>query len=65
MSAYILLRHRDIPNLDQLDVYLANGGFEAFKKAVTTIKPADLIQQVKDSGLRGRGGAGFPTGLKW
>lgn len=65
MSQHILLRHRDIPNLDQLEVYLQNGGFEAFKKAVTTLKPADLIQQVKDSGLRGRGGAGFPTGLKW
>ena len=65
MSEHILLRHRDIPNLDQLDVYLAHGGFEAFKKAVTTIAPADLIQMVKDSGLRGRGGAGFPTGLKW
>lgn len=65
MSQHILLRHRDIPDLDQLEVYLQHGGFEAFKKAVTTITPADLIQQVKDSGLRGRGGAGFPTGLKW
>ena len=62
---YILLRHRDIPHLDQLDVYQANGGFEAFRKAVTTMQPLDVLNEVKNSGLRGRGGAGFPTGLKW
>ena len=44
--------------------YVASGGYSALKKALK-IKPEDLIQQVKDSGLRGRGGAGFPTGLKW
>ncbi len=65
MSEHILLRHRDIPNLSQLEVYRENGGFEAFRKVVTTLKPGEVIQQVKDSGLRGRGGAGFPTGLKW
>ncbi|MBI4927819.1 MAG: NADH-quinone oxidoreductase subunit NuoF [Anaerolineae bacterium] len=65
MSEHILLRHRDIANIDQLDVYLKHGGFEAFKKAVTTMQPADLINEVKSSGLRGRGGAGFPTGVKW
>ena len=65
MSETILLRHRDIPDLDRLDVYLQHGGFEAFKKAVTSIKPADVINEVKASGLRGRGGAGFPTGVKW
>ena len=62
---YILLRHRDIPHLDQLDVYQANGGFAAFRKAVTTMQPLDVLNEVKNSGLRGRGGAGFPTGLKW
>jgi NADH-quinone oxidoreductase subunit F len=62
---YILLRHRDIPHLDQLDVYLANGGFGAFRKAVTTMQPLDALNEIKNSGLRGRGGAGFPTGLKW
>jgi len=62
---YILLRHRDIPHLDQLDVYLANGGFGAFRKAVTTMQPLDVLNEIKNSGLRGRGGAGFPTGLKW
>jgi len=62
---HIVLRHRDIPNLDKLDVYIAHGGFTAFKKVVTSMKPEEVIQIVKDSGLRGRGGAGFPTGLKW
>lgn len=65
MSEFILLRHRDIPDLDQLKVYLKNGGFEAWKKVVTSMEPAELIQLAKDSGLRGRGGAGFPTGMKW
>ncbi|MEK7312022.1 MAG: NADH-quinone oxidoreductase subunit NuoF [Chloroflexota bacterium] len=62
---HIVLRHRDIPGLDQLDVYLAHGGFEAFKKVVTSMRPEEVIDIVKASGLRGRGGAGFPTGVKW
>ena len=65
MTEHILLRHRDIPHLNQLEVYLQQGGFEAFKKAVTTQTPEQVIDEVKASGLRGRGGAGFPTGVKW
>ncbi len=61
----ILLRHRDIPGIDQLEVYLANGGMEAYRKVVTSMQPADVVNEVKTSGLRGRGGAGFPTGVKW
>lgn len=65
MSEFILLRHRQIPDLDQLEVYRQHGGFEAFQNAVTTMNPFDVTQEVKASGLRGRGGAGFPTGMKW
>lgn len=65
MAEYLLFRHRDIPNIKQLDVYRQNGGFEAFRKAVTSMTPEEVTNEVKASGLRGRGGAGFPTGLKW
>ncbi len=48
-----------------LDEYLDGGGFEALRRARTEMTPAEVIDEVKASGLRGRGGAGFPTGLKW
>ncbi len=63
--SYVILRHREIPDLHKLDVYKKNGGLEAFHKAVTQMKPNEVTDLVKSSGLRGRGGAGFPTGLKW
>ncbi len=63
--AHLLLRHRDIENLADLAVYKKHGGFEALKKAVTSMQPEQVTEEVKASGLRGRGGAGFPTGVKW
>jgi NADH-quinone oxidoreductase subunit F len=65
MQEFILLRHRNIPGLNKLEVYQQNGGFEAFRKVVTGMQPAEVVDVVKASGLRGRGGAGFPTGMKW
>jgi NADH-quinone oxidoreductase subunit F len=62
--AHILLRHRDIPDINKIDVYQKNGGFKAFEQAVN-MKPTEVTDMVKNSGLRGRGGAGFPTGVKW
>jgi NADH-quinone oxidoreductase subunit F len=63
--SHILLRHREIPDLHTFNVYKKNGGFAAFKKAVTKMQPSQVTDEVKNSGLRGRGGAGFPTGMKW
>jgi NADH-quinone oxidoreductase subunit F len=65
MDKYLLLRHREIADIDQLAVYIQNSGFETFKKVVTQMTAADVVNEVKNSGLRGRGGAGFPTGVKW
>lgn len=65
MAEHILLRHRVIPGLDQLDTYRQNEGFLALRKVITSMDPDDVTNEVKASGLRGRGGAGFPTGMKW
>ena len=62
---HIVLRHRDIADFNTINVYKKNGGFAAFKNAVTKMKPNEVTDVVKNSGLRGRGGAGFPTGMKW
>ncbi len=61
---HIIFREKDVPNINQIDVYMANQGFDGLRKALSQ-QPADVIEEVKKSNLRGRGGAGFPTGLKW
>lgn len=50
---------------ENIDEYIAIGGYEAAGKAITEMTPQEVIDEVKESGLRGRGGGGFPTGLKW
>ncbi len=65
MAQHILLRDLDIPNIGELDVYVQHGGYQALRKALTEYEPDQVIDIVKASGLRGRGGAGFPAGVKW
>lgn len=61
----ILLKNIDQPNQKEIKIYESNGGYQAARKAIGKIQPADLVEMVKQSGLRGRGGAGFGTGIKW
>src|SRR5678809_1629850 len=54
-----------LENSRSLEVYRQHGGYEALKKVLSGMSPDDVINEVKKSALRGRGGAGFPTGMKW
>jgi NADH-quinone oxidoreductase subunit F len=65
LQEHVLLRHRDVPDIRDIAVYRAHGGYEAWRKAITTMRPGEVTDVVKAAGLRGRGGAGFPTGVKW
>ncbi len=65
MDIKVLTRNMHIPNLPEIDVYESVGGYQALRKTLGELEPADVIDIVKRSGLRGRGGAGFPTGMKW
>lgn len=60
----IIYREKDVPDIHKFKVYVKHGGYEALKKAMS-MKPSEVIDVVKASNLRGRGGAGFPTGMKW
>lgn len=61
----ILTQHIDVPGIETFEVYRKNGGYASVEKAVKTMSPDEVTEEVKKSGLRGRGGAGFPTGMKW
>jgi NADH-quinone oxidoreductase subunit F/NAD(P)H dehydrogenase (quinone)/NADP-reducing hydrogenase subunit HndC len=59
------LRNRGIIDAEKIDEYIARDGYQALGKALLEMTPGQIIEELKISGLRGRGGAGFPTGLKW
>jgi len=64
MAIKLLLENDHIEGIRYYDTYRKNGGYRAAEKALK-MSPADIVEEVKKSGLRGRGGAGFPTGMKW
>ena len=61
----IVLRNCGKINPEKIEDYLSNKGYKALEKAIKQMSPEEIIEEMKNSGLRGRGGAGFPTGLKW
>jgi NADH-quinone oxidoreductase subunit F len=61
----VISRRFGIPNSNKIDVYLKNEGYQALEKALKQMTPEQIIEEVKKSNLRGRGGAGFPAGVKW
>ncbi|HQW86923.1 MAG TPA: NADH-quinone oxidoreductase subunit F, partial [Flavobacteriales bacterium] len=65
MGRKLLLEHENVPGIAGLEVYRAKGGYRSVEKALRTMSPEAVVEEVKKSGLRGRGGAGFPTGMKW
>jgi NADH-quinone oxidoreductase subunit F len=65
MGKKLLIQHADVPNIHTLNVYKEKGGYASVEKALKSMTPNDVVEEVKKSGLRGRGGAGFPTGMKW
>ena len=64
MTKKILLEHDKVEGIRFYEAYRKHGGYASVEKAIK-MAPADIVEEVKKSGLRGRGGAGFPTGLKW
>ncbi|MBF8963525.1 NADH-quinone oxidoreductase subunit NuoF [Pontibacter sp. FD36] len=65
MGIKILTEHINVPGIETLEVYRKHGGYRSVEKAIKTMTPEEVVEEVKTSGLRGRGGAGFPAGMKW
>ncbi|MBO4288491.1 MAG: NAD(P)H-dependent oxidoreductase subunit E, partial [Lachnospiraceae bacterium] len=61
----VALRNCGVIDPENIDEYIGTGGYQALGKVLTEMTPDQVIQEILDSGLRGRGGGGFPTGLKW
>jgi len=61
----IALRNKGLIDPEQIDHYIARGGYRSFRKVLTSMPPEEVIREIVASGLRGRGGGGFPTGVKW
>lgn len=61
----IVLRNSGIIDPESIDEYIGAGGYEAWEKALVRMQPMEIVSEVRKSGLQGRGGAGFPTGVKW
>ena len=64
MARQILFEHINVPGINTLETYVSKGGYQSLARAFK-MTPDEVTEEVKKSGLRGRGGAGFPTGMKW
>src|SRR5262245_31695771 len=65
MGRILLLEHAQVEGIRKYEVYRQKGGYRSVEKALKNMSPDEVVEEVKKSGLRGRGGAGFPTGMKW
>ncbi len=65
MGRKLLLEHVDVPGIETFEVYRKQGGYRSVEKALKSMSPEQVVEEVQKAGLKGRGGAGFPTGMKW